>query len=1058
MGNGVSVSLFAVLSSVLLVGVTWGPLDGTTPLVAGPNINMVSGISFPGGDPFLQRQNEPSGAVSTRNPLHIVVGANDYRAVNLPGTPDDRVNKDSWLGLFKSFDGGKTWQSTLLPGFPRDTSAEGVDSPLLGKQFAADPVVRAGTNGMFYYSGIAANRTNQKHSVVFVARLVDCNNKEGVRFDRSTNPDPIKYIDTRIVASAGGKKFLDKPWLAVDVPRDQAPWGRVVVSEDLSGGPLLTQRLRCGNVYVAYTLFTDATDPEKRSDIYVSRSADCGETWETAQNVSGDDGYGKNGSGQKDYTRAPSIHQGATLAIDPVTGTVHVAWRRFQSAGDKDAILVSQSANGGRSFTVPAIVAEIQDPADRPTLPDSQITDFRAFRTNAFPAMAVDATGRVYIAWSQRTAGPDSDPRIVISNADRDGKWSTPVSVDPGSVGHQITPVLSSAGGTLTLLWYDFRDDVLAPFGPFPVQADAITPESSPRHTVDVRSAQASPGANPIFVTPTRPSTKVSRYLSVIVPSGPADTSVFRQLRFNPPHLPVSAMGTKPLFGDYIDLIPSPVMLATEDGAWAFNTSPELQTVYHAVWTDNRDVVPPTDGDWSNYSPPAASGASRGAWGGEPRSRFLDRAGMRNQNIYTAILSRGLVVGSMGNSRPLRAGLSTLQTFPVFVQNLRPVPVTYRLTLLNQPPGGRASFLQFSHRSDPVWELDVTIPAFSSIARTVSARSTQWNASLRIDVVEIEAGGVKAAIAPEGDGNAGFFRGALRARIVLNPDPSNPPPRGELSLETRAAEVADLDGPSIVRWPSLTDRKDPARLNSAFLDPGFLRPALLNPALLNPAFLHAALLDETILTRALLHDPLSPAALNPVVANPALLNPSSLRDAALNPRLIDPALRHATWTDITWTLKNAGNETSHFGFAALCEGGLPAETLAQLLVYRLYRTPVEVNGRLSEDGVQVEVLANILDPELIDSAFSNAFLDDALSKVTFSVAPADEVRILLRVLEKKGTGTFGTDQVSAVVGIPSAREPAPLITDSSPDRHDRQQEISKRKPLAGRRIALSGKR
>src|SRR5215472_1443602 len=86
--------------------------------VAGQNINMVSGTVWPAGDPFLQRQDEPSMAVSNRNPEHLLAGANDYRTVDIanPGATDYRG--DAWLGVFTSIDGGDSWKSTPLPGYP----------------------------------------------------------------------------------------------------------------------------------------------------------------------------------------------------------------------------------------------------------------------------------------------------------------------------------------------------------------------------------------------------------------------------------------------------------------------------------------------------------------------------------------------------------------------------------------------------------------------------------------------------------------------------------------------------------------------------------------------------------------------------------------------------------------------------------------------------------------------------------------------------------------------------------------------------------------------------
>ena len=228
--------------------------------IPGRNINMVSGTSWPAGDPFLQRQNEPSIAVSSRNPLHLLAGANDYRTVDLPGLPDGDETGDAWQGVFKSMDGGLTWRSTLLPGYPQDKSPEGLASPNKGFKAGADPTVRAGTNGLFYYSGIVFNREDKGLGQIFVSRFIDNNNSESA--------DTIQYLGTGIISTNTSGQLIDKPWLAVDIPRPGAGLCQIG-----------SQSFPAGNVYMSYSVFLGSdTSGNPHTGIMLARSSDCGAT------------------------------------------------------------------------------------------------------------------------------------------------------------------------------------------------------------------------------------------------------------------------------------------------------------------------------------------------------------------------------------------------------------------------------------------------------------------------------------------------------------------------------------------------------------------------------------------------------------------------------------------------------------------------------------------------------------------------------------------------------------------------------------------------------------
>ncbi|UCE42660.1 MAG: exo-alpha-sialidase, partial [Candidatus Aminicenantes bacterium] len=791
--------------------------NGDPDLIAGRNVNMVSGTILPDGDPYLQRQNEPSIAVSTRNPLHLLAGANDYRTVDipfsegeLPGQMQNQATGDAWLGVFKSLDGGESWTSTLLDGYPQQNNSS---SPLDGYEAAADPVVRAGTNGLFFYSGIVFNRSEPINSAVFVARFIDNNNDE--------EGDPIQRIDTTIIDALEGGRFKDKPWIAVDIPENKAK------NITIDG-----QKIPKSNVYIVYSVFKEV-EGEQQSEILFCRSTDCGNTWEEPIILS----------------TGHNLNQGATIAVDPRgNGHVFVAWRRFTSgagqSAQSNAIVLARSTNEGKEFPDVVEVTELPGPFDQPTTDHVTSPLGTSFRTNSYPSMTIDHKGRIYIAWAQRGMDPAflNDSRVLIATSKDGFVWTTPMTIETSILAainsecYQFMPSITFAGSRLILAWYDTRYDYCDDYIP----PDYISDSGNIRHTIDVRVAQGMTGEFPVF----QPSVQVSRYLWAMWESSPGNY-YFSQVQFNPPNYPLFKGGIVPFHGDYIDIAPSPPLVLTPNGKWRFNTKPTDSQQFHLAWTDNRDVRPPDDGLWTAYNPPESSQSfSQSQFLIQTPCTVAENTGMRNQNIYTSLITSVMEAGSPGNNKPLgtlgtnpATGELIPRAFVIFVKNPTEDIRHYRMEITEGPAHGTASFLEF----DILEEIDVSIAPFSSISRPLFVTSSDENDTVTVEVFEIdELGGSPIA-------------GGASSTIIINPDKTNPDVTGDLA--NTETHDPDISSPNIVNW--------------TLVNPNIVNPNIVNPNIVNPNIVN-------------------PNIVNPNIVNPNIVNPNIVNPSITNPNIVNP--------------------------------------------------------------------------------------------------------------------------------------------------------------------------
>jgi len=954
----------------LMIALIWAVSDsrltsqGAPPeetLVPGRNVNMVSGTTLPGGDPWLQRQNEPSMAVSTRNPLHLLAGANDYRTVDLalsegalPGKAQGAMAGDAWVGIYKSFDGGESWVTGLIPGFPQDLSPEGSASPLKQFSTAADPIVRAGTNGLFYYSGMAFNRAQTKGGgSIFLARFIDNNDAEDIA------GDPIKYLDTRIIDLGTSGQFIDMPRIAADIPR-----GSGTVTLD-------GQTVPAGNVYCAYTVFLGNADINVRSRILFRRSTDCGATWGQPIKVS----------------ESQHIIQGAAFAIDPRNGAIYLAFRRFQHPSQTDSIVIVRSTDLGQTFSAPAVIAGIL-PFDQPAtdMLGDNLSDPEgsSFRTNSYPTVAVDDTGIVYVAWTERGHGPTGEARIVMSTAQDGAGWTAPAPVvdigldDPeyaGYQGHQFMPSLAFSQGKLALVWYDQRRDE---YGALHGVWNWISDNMPVRHTTDVRCAQADPGRFPVF----RASSQVSKYIWTLKPG--TDDQIEQQ-QFNPPNYEMFKGGTTPFHGDYIEIAAAPPFVLGASG-WTYNTARSKSPLFHAVWTDNRDVRPPADGNWANYTPPASA---QGVFGSKTCGSVNTQAmGMRNQNIYTSALVGGIAAASPGNSKELgdlgdyfeaENGLIP-RAFAVYVKNPDGNVRVFRLAIDPEPADVDASFVEY----EDLENLEVMIAPFSTIARTVFVRAPQAHAAVSLSITEIDMlGGV-----PVPDG--------LTAAVVLNPDPTSPP--FSPPDEYHNPNIRNME---IVSW---------GELNANIVNPNIRNPNIRNWDEMNPSIINPNIRNPNIRNTDIV---------NPNIRNADAANPNIRNVDVVNPNIRNPNIRNYTLaefdgaqvSDAVFNIRNDGNTTSTYTLKTYSKEALPDEVYAQLLVYRVHYTPAadyyqqtDLPCELAEERHH-QLLLNVTNPNIRNPNVANPNIrnpnirNGGLDNATFAVAPGEEIEAILRVID-----------------------------------------------------------
>jgi hypothetical protein len=527
------------------------------------------------------RQNEPADAIDPRNTSVILGSSNDYCGVF--GPPGDPTTGNPagpiWLGYYRSENGGASFQSSLVPGYPGDTSPYAALANIRTAS-AGDPVIAWDGHGRAFFASESSGDPSGSPKGFGDEWVATYENSGG-----GTINDGKCYVGTVTVAKGSSApltgKFNDK----------------TAIEADRTGGP------NDGNVYFAWSRFTGF----ETSNIYFVRSTDHGRTFSNPLLLTPNSGN----------LQDPRIDVTGN-------GNVYVTYDVGDlKNGQQSGIQIVKSTDGGRTFSRPSQILTYRpwEETDQSTsggenrdcgdAADACVAGYTFFRNDSTTESSADqkdaAHQYVYLVYNASIPGTEvatgttygtegggtgSQAGAYFVRYDgATGAHTTPRLISPARAGDQSYPDISADGGSIHTEWWDSRNDpCYSPTRPIGNCADRSTVAS-----LDV-FASSSTNGGATWSTPVR--------LTDVRSNGNYEQFDGRQVPFGGDYLWVSSIG-----------------------ATAFS-----------VWTDWRNTVAGTDpreggdsdGDGADVKQCRVQDPTTGAWGPDT----CPHAGGLDQNIY----------------------------------------------------------------------------------------------------------------------------------------------------------------------------------------------------------------------------------------------------------------------------------------------------------------------------------------------------------------------------------------------------------------------------------------